>query len=90
MRGLSTWLLSIAGPMVKKVLTQLGIGIVGYAAVVTAVNAAIASARANWESVPAAIMQMLAIGGVNHFLGIVFGAIVARLSLMALKRFRIK
>ncbi|WP_411679639.1 DUF2523 domain-containing protein [Aeromonas hydrophila] len=88
--NIAAWLLSIAGPIVTRILIQLGIGIVSYAGVITAVNTLISSARNNYNNVPSDILAIFAIGGFNDAFGILVAAIAARLSVQVWKRFQIK
>lgn len=88
--NIAAWLLSIAGPIVTRVLIQLGVGVVSYAAVVAAVNTLISRARGNYDNLPSDILQVFAIAGFNDAFGIVVAAIMARLSIQIWKRFQIK
>ncbi|MFM5655606.1 DUF2523 domain-containing protein [Aeromonas veronii] len=88
--NIAAWLLSIAGPIVTRVLIQLGIGVVSYAAVITAVNSLISSARGNYNNIPTDIASVFAIAGFNDAFGIIVAAIAARLSVQVWKRFQIK
>lgn len=90
MASLTSWVISVAGPVVKKALTQLGVGVVAYQGVEMAANALVAQARASWSGMPADVLQLMAISGVNTALGIVVGGIMARISLTVLKRFQLK
>lgn len=88
--NIAAWLLSIAGPIVTRVLIQLGVGVVSYAAVIAAVNTLISRARGNYDNLPSDILQVFAIAGFNDAFGIVVAAIMARLSIQVWKRFQIK
>ena len=88
--NIAAWLLSIAGPIVTRVLIQLGVGVVSYAAVVAAVNTLISRARGNYDNLPSDILQVFSIAGFNDAFGIVVAAIMARLSIQVWKRFQIK
>lgn len=88
--NIAAWLLSIAGPIVTRVLIQLGVGVVSYAAVVAAVNTLISRARGNYDNLPSDILQVFAIAGFNDAFGIIVAAIMARLSIQVWKRFQIK
>lgn len=88
--NIAAWLLSIAGPIITRVLIQLGIGIVSYAAVSSAVGMLINSAKNNYLGLPSDMLAILAISGANDALGIIAAAITARLALQVTKRFQIK
>ncbi|WP_429200424.1 DUF2523 domain-containing protein [Aeromonas veronii] len=87
---IAAFLLSIASPIVIRVLLQLGIGIVSYIGVEAAVNGLISLAQSNWSGLPSIVLQFMAISGVNSALGIIAGGVTARLSTMVFKRFTLK
>lgn len=87
---IAAFLMSIASPIVIRVLTQLGIGIVSYVGVEAAVNGLISLAHNSWSGLPAVVLQFMAIAGVNTALGIIAGGVTARLTTMVFKRFTLK
>lgn len=90
MGSIAAWLVSIAGPIVTRILLQLGIGIVSYAGVVAAFNLLISKSQGIYFTLPSDILKIFAMGGINDGLGIIVGAILARLSLQVMKRFQLK
>lgn len=88
--NIAAWLLSIAGPIVTRVLIQLGIGIVSYAAISAAVGSLLNTAKSYYLGLPADILSVLSMSGASDALGIITAAILARLSLNVTKRFQIK
>ena len=89
MAGLGTFLVAIAGPVVRKALTSIGIGIVSYAALSTALNTALSSAKGalgGFGGDAASIVQM---SGVFDAMSIIAGALIARVALAQLKRLEI-
>lgn len=67
-------------------LISLGFGIISYTAVMTAINNAIAYMKAGYNSMPFEVLNMLAIAGVPEALGIITGAVTARMTLQFVKR----
>ncbi len=67
-------------------LISLGFGIISYTAVMTAINNAIAYLKTGYNSMPVEVLNMLAIAGIPEVLGIITGALVARMSLQFIKR----
>jgi len=67
-------------------LISLGVGVVTYTAVILAINNFLSYAKAAYNSMPTTTLNFLAIAGVPEFLGIVTGAIIARISLDFVKR----
>lgn len=87
---IAAWLASISGPLVMRVLAQLGIGVLTFIGVEAGINSALSYAQTTYLGLPAVVLQFLAIAGVNSALGIMAGGITARLTLMAMKRFQLK
>lgn len=67
-------------------LISLGIGIVTYTAVIVAINNFLDYAIAAYNSMPVVTLNFLAIAGVPEFLGIMTGAVIARVSLQFVRR----
>lgn len=67
-------------------LISLGFGIISYTAVMTAINNAIAYLKTAYNSLPVEVLNMLAIAGIPEVMGIITGALVARMSLQFIKR----
>lgn len=84
---LAVWLLALVGPIVKKVLLALGVGVVSYAGlqfVGQQVNAAVLSA---WGGVGGSVFQVLSLAGIPEAIGITLGAFNARIALIAVQKF---
>lgn len=80
---LFAWLLSIAWPLVKKVLVMLGIGLVSYAGL-SAIGAEIQNAvLSNWGMLGGAVLQIATLGGIPQSIGIILGALNARIAYVA-------
>ena len=84
---LAAWLLTLVGPIVKKVLVALGVGVVTYAAL-NYLGAQIQSAVLSaWAGVGGPILQILSLAGLPECIGITLGAINARIAVLAVSRF---
>jgi Protein of unknown function (DUF2523) len=83
---LAAWLLAIAWPIAKKVLAGLGIGWLTYEGVTAALNAVIGAVQANWGAVSGSILQIASLGGIPEVMGIICGALVARLAIATVAR----
>lgn len=84
--NVGTWLVGLAAPMIKRALVSLGFGIVSFAAVSAALNAALDAAKAAWSGLGGEALALLQMAGVNTAASILAGALVARVSLMLLKK----
>lgn len=82
-------MVGLAGPVVKKALTSIGVGIVTYAGLQAAVSGAIGAAQSAFGGVAAGPAAILAMSGVFTAMGIIAGGITAAVTMVALKRFQI-
>ena len=86
MANLGAFFVALAGPVVKKAMTALGIGIVSYAAISTALTSALGAAKSAWSGFGGDSLALLELSGVSTALSIVAGALIARVALMQLKK----
>lgn len=84
--GFAGLLQAAAGPIAKRVLSALGIGVVSYAAIQTAFTAAQSSLLSAYGSISGEIAAILNLAGFGTAVGIVLGAIAARISYMQLSK----
>lgn len=89
MGALGTWLVSLAGPLIRKMLMSLGIGVASYAAISTALNAALDQAKSAWSGLGGDSLALIQIAGISTALSIIAGGVVARVGLMALKKLEV-
>lgn len=87
--AIGTWLVSLAGPVIKKALATLGIGLVSYAALSMALNQAIGAAKAAWGGIGGDSLSLLQLAGVPDAISIIVGAVLARVAMMAVKKFEV-
>lgn len=79
-------LVGIASPVARQVLVALGFGFVTYVGLDTAITGAMNAAKASYGNIAAFPAAIIAMSGMNTAMGIVAGAIVARLSFVQLKK----
>lgn len=79
--NLATFLLGMAGPLALRVLAALGVGVVTYTGVDTALNALIQQAQASWQGLSTDVLGLASVAGVPGALGIIAGAMVARVTI---------
>lgn len=84
------FLISIAGPMAKEILLKLGIGIVTYTGIKESLDFLIDSAKGSFLGIDSGILQLLSIGGISTALGIISGAMAARVAQSTVKKFILK
>lgn len=83
MSTFSSALTALAGPLAKRVLVSLGIGIVSYAALLATLHSALDHAKALFGAVPADLLQIIARFGFFDAMAIEAGALIASVTLIA-------
>jgi len=83
---LGAFLSASIGALAKKVLIALGLGTITYAGLQAAFNAAQAQVISNYGQMPAAAMQLADLAGVGQTIGILLGAMSARVGLAVLSK----
>lgn len=86
MANLAAWVLSLVSPLVLRVMALLGLGVVSYAAIVPLLNTVLSAAASNYGAIPQSISQFLSLVGAPQAFGLIGGAMIARLSLVALSK----
>lgn len=81
MTGLAALLMGLVGPMVLRALTTLGLGLITFTGVAAALDGLIQQAVSNYQSIPADILGLAGLAGVPQAVGIICGAMVARVGL---------
>ena len=80
---------TMAGPVVKRALAALGIGVVSYSAVTGAVNSLISASASAFGGLGAIPAAFIAMAGLTQAFSIVAGGLTASVAFSALKRFQI-
>ena len=86
MAGIGTLLVGLAGPLARKVLASVGFGIVSYAALSTALNAALSAAKGAMGGFTGEAAQIVYMSGIAECFSIIAGALVARVSMATFKK----
>jgi len=77
----ASWILTLVGPLVVKILAFLGIAVATFSGVDVAFETLQGHATSNYSGLPLAVIQLAGLAGVPQALGLVFGAFNARLML---------
>ncbi len=80
MGSIGAFLAAVVGPLAKRVLVALGIGVVSYAALSTLVGSVVSALQSNWGQVTGAVLAISSLGGIPQALGIITGALIARVA----------
>lgn len=81
--NLGAFLISLCGPLVVRGIIALGFTAVTFTGVTITANALISTAQSSWSGISVTVLQLASLSGVPEFLGLVFGALVARLAMWA-------
>lgn len=87
--GFAGLLQSAAAPIAKKVLSALGFGVVSYAALTAALDGVKGALIAAYGGMTADIAGLLDLAGFGQAVGIILGAMVARITYLQLSRLQI-
>lgn len=87
MSTFSSAMMALAGPMAKKVLSSLGVGVITYVGIDTAVTAGLNAAKGYFGGMSADMIQIAAMYGFFTALSIIAGGITGGLSMMMIQRF---
>lgn len=81
------FLLAAVLPLVKKVLLGLGIGWISYSGATLLMSNVIAQVQGAWGGMTGTMLQIASLAGIPESLGIICGALTARVALVAVDRF---
>lgn len=79
----ASFILAMVGPVAIRLLVALGFTAVTFTGVTLTVDALVVYAQNSWSSVPTTILQLSTLSGIPEFLGLIFGAIAARMLMWA-------
>lgn len=77
---LAVFLMGLIGPLAVRVILSLGFSLVTYTGVTVALDALISYSRTNYNALPADVLALAGIAGVPEGLGLIFGAMTARIA----------
>lgn len=86
MSTLSSALMALGIPLVKKVLVSLGIGTLTYVGLTAAVSAGLGAAKSNFAGLPSDVLQIAAMSGLFTAASIIAGGVTSALTLMSFSR----
>lgn len=86
MASLSGVLTSLAGPLAKKALTSLGVGVISYAALSSAVSAVSSAVSSAYGGMTGDVAAIISLAGFGQALGIILGGFTARVTFIQLNR----
>lgn len=79
----ATFLFGLVAPFVIRAVIALSFVAVTFVGVVQLTNELVASAVSSWSSIPAAVLQLASLSGIPEVLGLLFGALTARVAMWA-------
>lgn len=75
------------GPLVKRGLSAVGVGVVAFVGVEAALQGAMTAAKSAFGGITGDVLSIMAMYGFFSAIGIIAGGVSAGLSMMVLKRF---
>lgn len=90
MDGWALWLFSMIKPVAMRVMLTLGMGIVSYTGVDTAVFAALDAAKGALQGLPLEVAQIMARFGFFDYMAITSGGVVSGLSWSILQKWALR
>lgn len=81
MPTLAAWLMTLAGPLVLRALTVLGIGTVTFTGVTSSLQTLIQMAVTNYAGLSADVLALAGLAGIPQAIGIICGAMTARVGM---------
>lgn len=86
MSSFGLYLASVAAPIAQRVLIGLGVGTITYIGLDAAFTSVKNSVVSNWGAIPQGALAVLSVSGVSQAVGIILGALSARLVMIQIKR----
>jgi len=84
--GWGSFLAGVAGPIAKKVLTSIGVGVVTTVGIQAAITTALNAAKAAMGGMSGEVLQIVAISGGFSAVSIIAGGLTAAGTLIAFKK----
>lgn len=86
MANFGAFLLALAGPIARRVLLSLGLGVVSYAGLALIAEQVKTAVVDNYGALSGNVLDLLNLLGAGQAIGIVLGAIIARAAFAAISR----
>ena len=80
------WAVAAVGPLVKRALIAVGIGVVSYASLSALANTLIQTVQQQWGGVSGSILQIASLAGIPDAMSLLCGALLARVALVAVTK----
>ncbi len=74
------------GIIARKALGGLGIGVISYTAVTAAFSTAVTYTQSHYNNIAADALQLIGLAGIGEAIGIIVGAITARLTITSMSK----
>lgn len=84
---LGAFLAAAAGPLLKKAMLAIGLGTITYAGLQAAFNAAQTQVISHYGQMSGASLQLADLAGVGQTIGIILGALAARVGIAVVSKF---
>lgn len=86
MVNFGSFLVALAGPVARRVMLSLGLGVVSYAGLTLVADQVKSAVISNYGNLSGSVLDLLNLIGAGQALGIVMGGIIARAAFAAVSR----
>jgi hypothetical protein len=69
------------GPLARKALAALGLGVISYTAVSSAINSLIDTAKGYFDGLPGFVLSIMSLAGLGQAMAMITGALLVRAAL---------
>lgn len=81
--NLGSFILALVGPVLVRAIIALGFTAVTFTGITVLTDSLVEYAQSSWSAVPLTVIQLASLSGIPEFLGMIFGALVARVAISA-------
>lgn len=86
MGNFGAFLVALAGPVARRVMASLGLGVISYAGLALVAVQVKDAVIANYSAISGQVFELLNLIGLGQSIGILVGAIIARVAYTAISR----
>ena len=86
MGSLGLFLMALVGPLARRVMLSLGLGVVSYALLAVTATQVVQQVQALYSGIGGPVVQLLDLIGFGQAIGIILGALVARAAFSAVSK----
>lgn len=86
MANFGAFLLGLAGPLARRVMLSLGLGVISYAGLLAVASQVSSQITAKYSTLSGSVLDLLNLIGFGQAVGIIIGAVIARAAFGAISK----